>query len=289
MAQYSYPTEYQIEIFTDALQALNPVVALRRILELDTNSKLVRIMPFNVDHVADIRGVLESIHHREKDFDPHEAASSLVLHGAWSDAAFEAVLVILRDAAPITTDELRDMCHRNWSSKKFLVFKTHDLDDDKTKSISRRIEDLLEHLTSTGSEWKKMTRKEGLYYDLVKYNTEKASIDPTWSGSPSAAANPTSRARPPSRLPATSRARNSSKSMITWGSTFATAKTAPDSSPISATSSSLLVRRTEVRSLVPLTLPARSCAGYTAPLAQLAPRHREGKGIIRKRHQGRQA
>lgn len=170
MAQYSYPAEYQVDKFTDALEVLSPVVALRRIRELDTNSKLVQVMPFNIDHVGDLRDVLRSIYRRKKSFVPCEAATNLLHRGTWSDAAFEAVMAILRDAAPISSDELRDMCHRNWGTEKAIIFKTHGLSaNTQKKTISQRVETLLENLSSTSSEWKNLTRKEGLYYDLDEY------------------------------------------------------------------------------------------------------------------------
>ncbi|KAK7977241.1 hypothetical protein PG996_003311 [Apiospora saccharicola] len=171
MAQYRYEAEHQIDNFADALEILSPVVALRRIRELDTNSKLIRVMPFNVDHVGAIRGVLCSIHRRDKNFDPREAASSLLLQGAWSDAAFEAVMVILRDAAPIPDEDLLDACHDNWDPEKRHIFEAHGLDViTKQKPIAQLIDELISNPNSTGSQWKNLTRKEGLYYDLVEYH-----------------------------------------------------------------------------------------------------------------------
>ncbi|KAK8133649.1 hypothetical protein PG984_005661 [Apiospora sp. TS-2023a] len=171
MAQYRYEAEHQIDNFADALEILSPVVALRRIRELDTNSKLIRVMPFNIDHVGAIRGVLCSIHRRDKNFDPREAASSLLLQGAWSDGAFEAVMFILRDAAPIPDEDLLDACHDNWDPEKRHIFEVHGLAViTKQKPIAQLIDEHISDLNSSStSNWKNQTRKEGLYYDLVEY------------------------------------------------------------------------------------------------------------------------
>ncbi|KAK7921422.1 hypothetical protein PG985_009444 [Apiospora marii] len=59
-------------------------------------------------------------------------------------------MAILRDAAPISTDELRDVCHRHWSSGKANIFRPYGLNfNTKKKKISQRVEALLENLAST--------------------------------------------------------------------------------------------------------------------------------------------
>ncbi|KAK8009289.1 hypothetical protein PG991_011840 [Apiospora marii] len=67
-------------------------------------------MHFNGYHVGVLRDLLPSNCRREKNFDPRETPTSFLLRGACFGAAFEAVMAILRDAAPISTDELRGVC-----------------------------------------------------------------------------------------------------------------------------------------------------------------------------------
>ncbi|KAK7977240.1 hypothetical protein PG996_003310 [Apiospora saccharicola] len=112
--------EVKTDQLTDILEHLHPLIAKCRTRELDTDPKVLRAMPFNGDHVSALREALEDIASGGK-VDIKNLTSRLMSR-SWPDEAFFILQSVLEAAAPITDDELRNVCLRSLNKNTAKVF-----------------------------------------------------------------------------------------------------------------------------------------------------------------------
>lgn len=174
--------------FTKILEHMHPLIAKRRIRELDTNAKVLRATPFNGDHIAALREVLEEIARREKvDI---KSLTSRLMSRSWPDPAYYTLQAILDTAAPITDAELRsaclcyfnkhtakvfdnsrpfasDMTYQSFGDKLVKYFACSTRDERKLLKI---IDGLLKH-SHTDDRLHGKIRREALYFYLVSHSS----------------------------------------------------------------------------------------------------------------------
>ncbi|KAK8108047.1 uncharacterized protein PG998_010060 [Apiospora kogelbergensis] len=117
-----------------------------------------------------MRRILQSITNGHQDMDFKEAAQSVILDRPLSDTAFEAFLAVMANGVPITPDELRVMCLHEITTKSKLraVYDSYDFPLDQKLTLAEAIENIIKKLSSSYPEWRNMTQRESLYFELVE-------------------------------------------------------------------------------------------------------------------------
>ncbi|KAK8133648.1 hypothetical protein PG984_005660 [Apiospora sp. TS-2023a] len=150
--------EVKTDQLTGILEHLHPLIAKRRIRELDTDPKVLRAMPFNGDHVSALREALEDIASGGK-VDIKNLTSRLMSR-SWPDEAFVILQSVLEAAAPITDDELRNLAEYFAGSKR------------DEKKLLKIIEGMIKHSNTKDlrmSQFAKI-RREALYFHMIANN-----------------------------------------------------------------------------------------------------------------------
>ncbi|KAK8009290.1 hypothetical protein PG991_011841 [Apiospora marii] len=171
----------------DILEHLHPVIAKRRIRELDTNPKVLRAMPFNGDHVSALREALEEIAGGGKV--NIKALVTRLMNRNWPDEAFYILEGVLEAAAPITDEELRNVCLRSLDKNTAKVFNKsnpfvgrmayQDVGDKLAKyfagsvrdekKLLRIVDGMIKHSSKEDLRMGKI-RREALYFYLIANN-----------------------------------------------------------------------------------------------------------------------
>ncbi|KAK8108048.1 uncharacterized protein PG998_010061 [Apiospora kogelbergensis] len=169
------------QVFEELLYRMHPAIAEQRLAKLSTEAKLLKVLPFNGDHLGQLRLLLQSIVRKGK---PGEGEITNLNLDLWPDGILQAMNTSLQTAVtPISNDELRLAClrflnARNCDILKHPIFRSDDgnsilqqyyaaLDaqfrvqkrDTSDKRVLNNINGVIRKLTPA--------QKETLYYALL--------------------------------------------------------------------------------------------------------------------------
>ncbi|KAK8025365.1 hypothetical protein PG990_003188 [Apiospora arundinis] len=170
----------QKQVFEAILHKMHPAIAEQRLAKLSTEVKLLKALPFNGDHLDQLRLLLQSIIRKGKVTDREIMALNLDM---WPDGIIQAMNSSLQTAATtISNDELRLACLRflnvrNCDILKHPVFRS-DADTvlqqyyvtlDAQFRVQQRDTSDKRVLNSINGILRKLTppQKEAMYYALL--------------------------------------------------------------------------------------------------------------------------
>ncbi|KAK7921423.1 hypothetical protein PG985_009445 [Apiospora marii] len=182
-------TEISWQCISRFLEFIHPLIAKRRIRELDINPEVLRAISFNSDCVSTLREVLDEISHGGQ-FDAQFLASRLQI-GNWPMEAYNCLLDILITAAPITDTEFRSACLQCLNKDTTEIFKNsktfancityHEFGEKLTKYFAgdqrdeqkflEIIDGMVEHSNTDGDSRLGKILREALYFYLISHDS----------------------------------------------------------------------------------------------------------------------
>lgn len=167
---------------------MHPLIAKRRIRELDTNPQLLLVIPFNGEHISALREVLVEIS-RGGQVDMKSLISRLELR-FWPSEAYYSLFHILATAALITNTELRTACLQHLNKNTIDIFESsttfadcityQEVGDKLIKYFAGNQRDeqmlleisdgMIEHFYTGDDFWLEKNRREALYFYLISHD-----------------------------------------------------------------------------------------------------------------------